>query len=302
MPIAIACGVCKTQYTLRDDLAGKKLRCKECQSVLVVPQEGSDPLEVVPDPGVTDYVFRRDRYLVNQKKLAFNRKYMVLDESNEPLMIAHRPVHYLKSTGAMAAWLLFTMFGMALSVGLAALIDVKEISAIVALGGWFVAIIGGFFILVTLMPRRHVTFYRDETMEEAVLTVTQDQKFSLLRAWYTVYDTDGKRIGRLMKHFLFNFFRKRWYIFDAEGGVRLMAQEDSMILSLLRRFLGTFFGLLRTNFIIVEPKSRRVIGEFNRKFSLFDKYVLDMSADRNHELDRRVAVALAVMLDAGEQR
>jgi hypothetical protein len=45
-----------------------------------------------------------------------------------------------------------------------------------------------------------------------------------------------------------------------------------------------------------------VIGEFNRKFSLFDKYVLDMSADRSLELDRRMAVALAVMLDTGERR
>jgi hypothetical protein len=75
-----------------------------------------------------------------------------------------------------------------------------------------------------------------------------------------------------------------------------------MILSLLRRFLGHFFGILRTNYIIVDPVSKHVIGEFNRKFSLFDKYVLDMSADRSLELDRRMAVALAVMLDTGERR
>lgn len=52
----------------------------------------------------------------------------------------------------------------------------------------------------------------------------------------------------------------------------------------------------------VEPTTDRVIGEFNRKFTLFDKYVLDLSADRAHELDRRLGVALAILLDTGERR
>lgn len=75
-----------------------------------------------------------------------------------------------------------------------------------------------------------------------------------------------------------------------------------MILSLLRRFIGPLYGILRTNFIIVRPHDEQVIGEFNRKFTILDRYVLDMSADPEHYLDRRIALALGVLLDTGERR
>ena len=87
-----------------------------------------------------------------------------------------------------------------------------------------------------------------------------------------------------------------------ERMVLVVAKEDSLILSLLRRLLGPMLGLLRTNFVILRPNSDTIIGEFNRKLTLFDRYVLDMSADRMHELDRRLAIALGVMLDTGERR
>ena len=65
--------------------------------------------------------------------------------------------------------------------------------------------------------------------------------------------------------------------------------------------LGPLFGLLRTNFLLVGADGA-VLGEFNRKFTLLDRYVLDLTADPERLLDRRVALALGVMLDTGERR
>ena len=45
-----------------------------------------------------------------------------------------------------------------------------------------------------------------------------------------------------------------------------------------------------------------MIGEFNRKLTLLDRYVLDLTADRERVFDRRIALALGVMLDTGERR
>ena len=81
-----------------------------------------------------------------------------------------------------------------------------------------------------------------------------------------------------------------------------VAKEDSFILSLLRRLIGPFFGLLRTNFVILAPDEGQVLGEFNRKFTILDRYSLNMSGDANRTLDRRIALALGVMLDTGERR
>jgi hypothetical protein len=71
---------------------------------------------------------------------------------------------------------------------------------------------------------------------------------------------------------------------------------------MLRRLMGPMLGLLRTNFVLLQPNSEVVLGEFNRKLTLMDKYVLDLSADTNREVDRRLAVALAILLDTGERR
>ncbi len=87
-----------------------------------------------------------------------------------------------------------------------------------------------------------------------------------------------------------------------DGTVLYMAKEDSIILSLLRRLVGPLLGFLRTNFIICRGDSDEVIGEFNRKFTILDRYVLDLKADRTRSLDRRVGLALGVMLDTGERR
>jgi hypothetical protein len=89
-----------------------------------------------------------------------------------------------------------------------------------------------------------------------------------------------------------------------DGQMICLAIEDSIILSLLRRFLGSFFGLLRTNFLILagDGRDNQVLGEFKRKFTLLDRYVLDVSEDPSRTLDRRIALALGVMLDTGERR
>ena len=45
-----------------------------------------------------------------------------------------------------------------------------------------------------------------------------------------------------------------------------------------------------------------VIGHMNRKFQLRDRYVLDLTADHDRRLDRRLAIALAIGLDTLQNR
>ena len=40
----------------------------------------------------------------------------------------------------------------------------------------------------------------------------------------------------------------------------------------------------------------------NRKFTVLDRYVLDLTADEERALDRRIALASGIMLDTGERR
>jgi hypothetical protein len=72
-----------------------------------------------------------------------------------------------------------------------------------------------------------------------------------------------------------------------------------MLMSIIRRYVP-YGDILRTNFIITANGMQ--VGTFIRKFTLTDKYIMDLTADYQKAIDRRVAIALAVLLDAGEQR
>ncbi len=311
MAIPVTCEACGSSFTLKDELAGKRLRCPTCQGLVVVP-EAPEPLDLAgtdaPEPAGSCPAFHRDRFFINQKTFTIGAQYRVLDEAGQPLLFVDRPAHLLRSCLAVLV-LVGVVIGGTIVIVAASIPfggnqpgPLPTAVGVLMLVGMVISIVGGIAAMIATLPRRHITIYTDEARTDAVLRITQDQKFSLIRAWYTVHCPEQGPLGRYMKNYLYNFFRKRWDLYDVDGGLRLLAREDSMILSLLRRFLGPLFGLLRTNFIIVEPETDRVIGEFNRKFSLFDKYVLDLSADRTHQLDRRLGVALAILLDTGERR
>jgi hypothetical protein len=156
-------------------------------------------------------------------------------------------------------------------------------------------------VSLSLRPLRHVTVYRDESRAEVLLRVLQDQRWAVLTRTYTVVTVGGEVLARLRKRYVHNVIRKRWYVEALNGRVVALAIEESIVLSLLRRVLGSLLGLLRTNFVLIRPDGS-LLGEFNRKFTILDRYVLDLTGDPDRYLDRRVALALGIMLDTGESR
>src|SRR5687767_15165770 len=57
MTILATCDKCGCRYTLKDELAGKKAKCKQCQSVFVIPQPAVQP-KPVETTGSGDPVYR----------------------------------------------------------------------------------------------------------------------------------------------------------------------------------------------------------------------------------------------------
>ncbi|HVX10468.1 MAG TPA: hypothetical protein VHC22_04770 [Pirellulales bacterium] len=306
MAFVISCG-CGRTYQLKDEFAGRLVTCPACGASLraTPPQRAAQ----------ADPVFEHDKFLLRQKHLSINEKYHVWDEEGGELLFVERPVHLLKSLAAIAAAIMVGGIMVVFIVLIALVIFPSRANApqagpglqeIVAIGVMALlvgaAIVAAITTAVWIMPKRHVYFYRNETRAECLLHILQDKKFWLIMASYTVVDATGTLLATLHKNYLYNFFRKRWVCRRPDGSTLCVAQEDSLVLSLLRRFLGSFYGLLRTNFIIQAGESEDVIGEFNRKFTLLDRYVLDLSDDPQRTLDRRIALALGVMLDTGERR
>ncbi|MGH9508823.1 MAG: hypothetical protein ACRD2M_02715 [Terriglobales bacterium] len=225
------------------------------------------------------------------------------DDQGQTLVFVQRPAKLLRNLLAVFVAILVSIVWVALWLFLATAVEktlgetTSQVIAAIGFLGWLPVV---FVVGIAVSAKRHVTFYRDESRAQKLLEVLQDKKFYFLTASYTVLDAHGQPLARLRKNYLYDIFRKRWYC-DAPSGLPLCtAMEDSILLSLLRRALGSFFGLLRTNFILV--RGDHILGEFNRKFTILDRYVLDLSADSNRTFDRRVALAMGVMLDTGERR
>jgi len=284
---------------LKDEFAGKLVKCPQCGRENRVPAGTAGvPVQVQADP-----LFDRDIFLLRQQMLRISEKYDVADEKGANIIYIERPAHFLRNLGAILAAIVAAIVVM---VAFAAVADQtppgSTASGILILLGVILALVALVAVGVPLSAKRHVTFYRDGSKRDRLLEVLQDKKWQPITATYTVRDFRGKPLASFAKNILYNLIRKRWYIYGPDQRLQFVAKEDSVILSLLRRFLGSLYGILRTNFIILRPDSEDVIGEFKRKFTILDRYVLDMSGDPQRLMDRRVALALGVMLDTGERR
>jgi len=295
MPIAVTCS-CQKSFNLKDELAGQTLTCPRCGNTVQVPAAPTAMAQADP-------AFDRDVFLINQR-IAIDARYQITDEQGKPVVYVHRPTYLLRHLAALMA-------GIAAAIGwfmgatmIAETFGTTSVVGQLAFGlGAFGAIPVLLVVAIALSVKRNTTIYRDERGLQSLVVVKQDRRFQFITWTYTVTDKDDNVLALLRKNMLYNMLRKRWYLLAPDGTTMIaVAKEESIILSMLRRLLGPLFGLLRTNFIILRGTSEDVIGEFNRKLTILDRYVLDLKADPRRTLDRRLALALGVMLDTGERR
>lgn len=302
MPVTVTCGCSKT-FSLKDEFVGSLVKCPGCGgSVRVRAATTTAP---APAPAFTpeselDPIFGRDVFLLRQQALRINERYNVTDDRGTPILFVERPAHLFRNVLATLASFIAAMVWFVALTSFTRTLRGPVTSVFV-----FVTVFGTIPVFIIawakLAKKRHVSFYTSEDMQVRVLEVLQDQKLHFINATYTIFGADGTVLGQLRKNYLFNLIRRKWDVLDPYGKVTWVAREDSIILSLIRR-LVPYMGLLRTNFIFQRAGSDRVIGEFRRKMTILDRYSLDLTADRARDFDRRVAVALGVMLDTGERR
>jgi uncharacterized protein YxjI len=128
------------------------------------------------------------------------------------------------------------------------------------------------------------------------------------RARYDITDAEGRQIGQLQKVFGKSLLRSTWRIYDAEGNEVAWARERNLFVALIRRligvvpFIGDFLELLPIPYHFDYFVGDSRIGGLERILGVRDRYRLDVSGDAERAIDRRVAVALAVGLDALQAR
>ena len=149
--------------------------------------------------------------------------------------------------------------------------------------------------------------FTDDTKTTEVFRIRAQQVWDP-RARYDVTDAQGQPIGQLQKVFGKSLLRSTWRIYDATGEEIAWARERSIWVALVRRliglvpFIGEFLELLPIPYHFDYYKGDDRTGGLERILGLRDRYRLDVSGDTGRTLDRRIAIALAIGLDALQAR
>lgn len=154
--------------------------------------------------------------------------------------------------------------------------------------------------------REQIDFFTDETKTVPLLRL-QSRKVFEFRGVTDVIIPSGQVIGAFKKNFGKSLLRSSWTILAPDGQPLATAQESNLFIAILRRIWGSlpYVGdipfFLPFHFDIAYPDGRR-IGRYTRVAALRDRYVLDLSGDPQRWLDRRLALAFTVALDALQDR
>ncbi len=121
---------------------------------------------------------------------------------------------------------------------------------------------------------------------------------------YDVTTPAGEKIGVLGKVFGKSLLRSTWQVLDADEQEVAIAKERSVPIALLRRAIDAvpYGDFIPIPFHFTIDAGERHVGDLNRRFGVRDTYDLDVSGDVERTIDRRLAVALGIALDALQSR
>jgi uncharacterized protein YxjI len=148
-----------------------------------------------------------------------------------------------------------------------------------------------------LAIKEDLRFFADEGQTRELFRIKARSVFEV-RNTYDITDAMDGRIGALQKDFVTSLARSTWNVLDPEANVVARVTEQNAIVAIVRRVVDLPIPF---HFDIFGTDGSR-LGELRRGFSMRDRYELDLSGDPERSIDRRVAVALGVALDALQSR
>jgi uncharacterized protein YxjI len=155
-----------------------------------------------------------------------------------------------------------------------------------------------------LAIKEDIRFYADEAETQELFRIAARSILDIGGSRYDVL-AGGERIGFLWHKFKESLLRTTWHVGGPNEEEIAIARERSLVGAVLRRvidFVPDVGGWIPIPYNFDFLADGQVLGGMDRKFKLRDQYVLDLSGDTDRKIDRRVAIALAIALDALQNR
>ena len=151
--------------------------------------------------------------------------------------------------------------------------------------------------------KEDIRFFKDENETEELFRI-KARSLMEFGGRYDVTTPDGEKIGVLGKVFGKSLLRSTWAIMGADEQELAIAKERSQFWAIVRRVIdqvpyGDFIPIV---FHFRIDRGDQQLGDFTRAIGIRDKYTLDLSPDGERTIDRRLAIALGIALDALQSR
>jgi hypothetical protein len=157
--------------------------------------------------------------------------------------------------------------------------------------------------------KEDIRFFTDQTKSQELLRILARQRFDP-RARYDVTGPGAEKVGEIQKVFGASLLRSTYALYDATGTEVATARERSLPVALFRRlvglvpYIGNYADWLPIpyDFEFRSPDGEVLGSHRRRRWKFADVYDIDFTADAEHRLDRRLALATAVGMDALQAR
>ncbi|EMJ88383.1 hypothetical protein [Leptospira meyeri] len=146
--------------------------------------------------------------------------------------------------------------------------------------------------------KEDITVYADETKSKELLKIKARSVIDFSATYDVVDLTSNEAIGSLRRKGFKSILKDSWEILDTKDQVVGSIDEDSMLKAILRRFLT---NLIPQSFFITINKNQ--VGILKQTFNPFvPQFNIDFSSDVASALDRRMGIAIVILLQIIEGR
>ncbi len=161
-----------------------------------------------------------------------------------------------------------------------------------------------------LAMKEDLRFFADEAMTTELMRI-KARKVIDIGGRYDVTDAEGALIGTLERRAKRSLLRTTWAILGPDGQELAWLQERSMAIAVVRRiqnllqvlpFGGLLLDLIPIPYHFDFHSGDEIIGHQTRAMGFRDRYRLTLDGDPDRRIDRRLAVAMGVGLDALQSR
>lgn len=140
--------------------------------------------------------------------------------------------------------------------------------------------------------REDIRVFEDEAQTKPLLTIQARQVIDFSACYDIIDATQGVKVGAARRKGMKSLLKDSWEVLDADDRPIDNLEEDSMAWAIARRFLSDWI-----------PQTFHLDGGavFKQRFNPVI-YRLDVSVDRDAEVDRRLLFGVAVLIAAIEGR